>query len=129
MESDAREDLLGKGRNHAALERVGQVDNEVLDYRFGVLVNELRDAVGIAVQRVPGADERFLLARAAGGVRNHAVDLTTVAEDRVELDRLQNRVVIASDACAVLPEHIQLVPDGLDVGVEIARISVLGDEL
>src|SRR5712692_2740862 len=63
--ADSREDFFGKAGEHATLERVGQVHDEVLDARFGVFVDQLGDAVCVAMQRMPRADERFVLAGAA----------------------------------------------------------------
>src|SRR5712692_6971707 len=127
--ADSGEDFFGKALDHTALEGVGQVHDEVLDPGLGVLVHQLGDPVRVAMQRMPRADERLVLAGSARGVRNDAVDLVAVAQDAVELERLQDRVVVAADVCAVLAQHLELVPDGLDVRVEVARVSVLGNEL
>ena len=62
-------------------------------------------------------------------VGDHAVDLALVAEHRVELDRFQDRVIVAADGVAVLSQDIELVLDGGDIGVEVARVAVLGDQL
>src|SRR5205807_372731 len=129
VKSDVREDLLGKPRDHAALKRIRQVDDEVLDPHVGVALDDASDAVGVPVQRVPRANERLVLAGAAGCIRHHTVDLAALAQNRVELERLQHRVVIAADRLTMLAKHLQLVAHGLHVGVEVARVPVLSDEL
>src|SRR5438309_11007287 len=79
VKSDAREDLLGKPRDHAALKRIRQVDDEVLDPNVGVALDDVGDAVGVSVQRVPGAHERTVLAVAECGMRRQYTDIAAVA--------------------------------------------------
>src|SRR5437773_11372855 len=78
---------------------------------------------------MPGADVRLLLPRPPGVVGDHAADLAVIADHRVELERLQDRVVITTDRFAVLAQHLELVAHRLYVGVEVAGVAVLGDEL
>src|SRR6202521_1192813 len=127
--SKAREHFFGEAGDHAALERVGNIHDEVIDPRVDVVADGLDYAFGIAGPWVPGAHECLVLAGPARGVRNDAIDLAPVAKNRVELDRFQDRVIVASDRLAVLPQHVQLVANGWNVSIEIAGVAVLGHEL
>src|SRR6266545_6086157 len=129
LQADSGKYLLCEAADHAALEGVGEVHDEVLDPELGVLVDDLGDRVGVAVQGMPGADVPFVPPGPLSVVADDALDLALVAEDRVELDGFQHRVVVTADRLAVLAQHIELVANGLDVRVEVARISVLRDEL
>src|SRR3989454_9135683 len=129
LQPEPGENFRREPAEHAALSRVRNIDDEVRDPYLRVLVDDLGDPFGIAVQRVPRADVRLVLAGTARVVGDHAIDLALVAEDGVELERLQNRVVVAAHPRAVLAQHLELVPDCGDVRVEVARVAVLRDQL
>src|SRR3989475_5307344 len=129
LQPEPGENFRREPAEHAALSRVRNIDDEVRDPELRVLVDDLGDAFGITVQRVPRADVRLVLAGPARMVGNHAIDLALVTKDRVELERLQNRVVVAAHRRAVLAQHLELVPDCCDVRVEVARVAVLRDQL
>src|SRR5438128_1222495 len=55
-QAELGEDLLGEPGDHAALGGVRHVDDEVLNALVGVLLDDLGDPIGVAVERVPLAD-------------------------------------------------------------------------
>src|SRR5207237_661023 len=79
VKSGAREDLLGKPRDHAALKRIGPVDDEVLDPNVGVALDDAGDAVGVTVGRVARAIVRLVLDGAECHCRSHTVELTALS--------------------------------------------------
>src|SRR2546421_7149209 len=89
-QAETREHLLGEPADDASLERVREVDDEVLDANLGVLMDHLGDTLRRPVQRMPRPDVGLVFSRASRSLGHHAIDLVAVAEDRVELDRLEH---------------------------------------
>src|SRR4029077_7568326 len=123
--ADKWEHLFCKTREDATLGGVRQIHYEVVDAKCGVLPHQTRDVVGVADVRVPCTHKGLVLADPARRVLEDPVDLARIAEDGIELQRLQDRVVVTSDVGAVLAQDPELVSNRVYVGAEVRRVAVL----